>query len=161
MGWGPRLSGELYLYRRGAGSEAKIKVCASKTDLQISGPFDKFFFLRKNFLMWVGAWVRQRSPGCHAIPPPQVTPSHGLGGGARLAGTSSLPPGHPCQNPSTTIRNLQQSSIDLKPTSAPECYVLFQSVSNFSSVTPPRVSDGYWFAHGRHGSQLEGGGVNN
>ena len=56
----------------GGGSEAKKKV-VPKIDLQIRAPLMNFiFFLRKIFLMWVGGWVRRRSPGCHAAPPPRV-----------------------------------------------------------------------------------------
>ena len=42
-----------------------------KIDLQFRAPLINFiFFLRKNFLMFVGAGFRRRSPGCHPPPPP-------------------------------------------------------------------------------------------
>ena len=55
--------------------EAKQKVRAPETDLQCRVPLmNCFFFLRKNFLMWVGGWVGgwvgRRSPGCPPPPPP-------------------------------------------------------------------------------------------
>ena len=44
--------------------------------LQIRAPLINFtFFLRKNFLMWLGGWVRRRSPCSH--PPPPL--AHGNG----------------------------------------------------------------------------------
>ena len=47
-------------------------------DFQFRPPLIIFiFFRRKTFLMWVGRWVRQTSPGCHSAPLPPVTPSRG------------------------------------------------------------------------------------
>ena len=81
----PLLSGWLILYRGGGGwvggSEAKKKVCVPKIDLQVRAPLITFiFFLRKNFLMWVGGWVGQpKSRGANLTPPPPtVSLSKGL-----------------------------------------------------------------------------------
>ena len=65
IGVRPLLSGWLILYRGGGGgSEAKKKVCVPKIDLQVRAPLINFiFFLRKNFLMWVGGWVSQNPGG--------------------------------------------------------------------------------------------------
>ena len=64
---GPRLTGEVYPSGGwggwGGGSEAKEKVCVPKIGLQSRAPLiNPIVFLRKNFLMWVGRWVRRRSP---------------------------------------------------------------------------------------------------
>ena len=62
IGVRPLLSGWLILYRGGGmggwvGQRPK-KVCVPKIDLQVRAPLINFiFFLRKNFLMWVGGWV--------------------------------------------------------------------------------------------------------
>ena len=61
----PLLSGRLILYRGGGGGvRGQKKVCVPKIDLQVRAPLINFiFFLRKNFLMWVGGWVSQNSGG--------------------------------------------------------------------------------------------------
>ena len=58
------------------------KVCVPKIDLQVRAPLINFiFFLRKNFLMWVGGWVggSAKIPGGQFDPPPPpVSLSKGL-----------------------------------------------------------------------------------
>ena len=70
------------------GSEAKQKFLYLKSTAKF-GPLDKFhFFLRKNFLMWVGGWVGQpKSRGG----PPTVSLSKALDG-------SPPPPPHTGSN---------------------------------------------------------------
>ena len=81
----PLLSGWLILYRGrgvgGGGVRGQKKVCVPKIDLQVRAPLINFiFFLRKNFLMWVGGWVGQpKSRGANLTPlPPPVSLSKGL-----------------------------------------------------------------------------------
>ena len=63
VGARPLLSGWLILYRGGGGQRPK-RVCVPKIDLQVRAPLINFiFFLRKNFLMWVGGWVSQNPGG--------------------------------------------------------------------------------------------------
>ena len=73
----PLLSGWLILYRGGGGGwvRGQKKVCVPKIDLQVRAPLINFiFFLRKNFLMWVGGWVGQpKSRGANLTPPPSIT----------------------------------------------------------------------------------------
>ena len=72
----PLLSGWLILYRGGGGwVRGQKKVCVPKIDLQVRAPLIHFiFFLRKNFLMWVGGWVGQaKSRGANLTPPPPVS----------------------------------------------------------------------------------------
>ena len=60
----PLLSGSLILYRGGGGVRGQKKVCVPKIDLQVRAPLINYiFFLRKNFLMWVGGWVSQNPGG--------------------------------------------------------------------------------------------------
>ena len=55
----------------GDGSEAKKNFCVPKIDVQFRAPLIIFISSpRKNFLMWVGGWARQRNPGCHSATPP-------------------------------------------------------------------------------------------
>ena len=59
----PLLSDWLIVYR-GGGVRGQKKVCVPKIDLQVRAPLINFiFFLRKNFLMWVGGWVSQNPGG--------------------------------------------------------------------------------------------------
>ena len=56
-------------YTGGGGVPEANKICVYLNRRPILGPLITFIFvLRKNFLMWVGGWVR-RSPGCHSAPP--------------------------------------------------------------------------------------------
>ena len=63
----PLLSGWLILYPGGGVGgwvRGQKKVCVPKIDLQVRAPLINFiFFLRKNFLMWVGGWVIQNPGG--------------------------------------------------------------------------------------------------
>ena len=61
----PLLSGWLIVYRGGGGwVRGQKQVCVPKIDLQVRASLINFiFFLRKNFLMWVGGWVSQNPRG--------------------------------------------------------------------------------------------------
>ena len=52
----------------GGGVQRPKNSLCTQNQPPISCPFDKPSFLRKNFLMWLGEWVRRRSPGCHSAP---------------------------------------------------------------------------------------------
>ena len=57
------------------------KVCVPKINLQCPAPSMDFIFFRKNFLMWVGAWVGGSGGGAQAVilpPTPTGTVSRGL-----------------------------------------------------------------------------------
>ena len=69
----PRRSGDRDLYRGegGVGDQRpeQQQLCVPTIDLQVRAPSMNFVFsLGNSFLMWVGGWVRRRSPG-RPLPP--------------------------------------------------------------------------------------------
>ena len=74
----PRLGGKFY--RLGHRPKKKVVFLKIEKIVYIKFWAHFLFFLRKNFLMWVGGWVRRRNPGCHPPPLPRVTLSRGLDG---------------------------------------------------------------------------------